>query len=81
MGTGALMGVVRLSLGGRVGVGTLYLPPPPPVHLRNPSRARSGWNLGWRGGGGGGEDQGIVGPPSIPLPLARPEKIVPGEGG
>ena len=74
MGTGALMGVVRLSLGGRVGVGTLYLPPPPPVHLRNPSRARSGWNLGWRGGGGGGEDQGIVGPPSTPLPLARPRR-------
>ena len=31
-------------------------------------------NLGWRGGGGGGEDQGIVGPPSTPLPLARPRK-------
>ena len=63
-----------------MGVGTLYLPPPPPVRSRNPSRARSDWNLQRRGGGGGGEDQGIVGPPSIPLsPGAAPKKK--GTGG
>ena len=31
----------------------------------------------WRGGGGGGEDRGIVGPPSTPLP----EKIDAGGRG
>ena len=39
------------------------------------------WTLRWRGGGRGGEDQGIVGPPSTPLPLARPEEIVLRVGG
>ena len=28
----------------------------------------------WRGGGGGGEDRGIVGPPFTPLPLVPPRK-------
>ena len=57
-----------------MGVGPLYLPPPPPLYPRIPVAPGAYWTLGWRGGGGGGEDQGIVGPPSTPLPLARPEK-------
>ena len=79
---GGVMGVfrkLRLLVGGR------WHPvpaPPPPLHSRNPSHARSGWNLGWRGGGGGGEDQGIVGPFSTPLPLVPPRrKKALGKGG
>ena len=64
VGTGALMGVARLSLGGRVGVGPTYLSLPPPLHPGLPCRARSVHAPGWRGGGGGGEDRGIIGPPS-----------------
>ena len=83
VGTGALMGVPKLRL--RV-VGWALVPrtcPRPRLSTpRNPSRARSGWNLGWRGGGGSGEDRGIVGHPSIPPSLGTtPKKIVPGEGG
>ena len=81
VGMGALTGVPKLGLW-VVGVGTSYLPPPPPLYPRNPSRARSGWNLRWRGGGGSGEDRGIVGHPSIPPSLGTtPKKTVPGEGG
>ena len=57
VGTGALMGVARLSLGGRVGVGTLYLPCPPcPLQESMPRQERpepgaERWGR-WRGRSG-----------------------------
>ena len=78
-GGGGVMGVASVSWV----VGWALVPvlaPPPPLHPRIPVAPGAYWTLGWRGGGGGGEDQGVVGPPSTPLPLARPEKIVPWEG-
>ena len=74
------MGVARLR-GGGVGVATPYLPLPPPLYPRIPVAPGAYWTLRWRGGGGGGEDRGIVGPPSPPFPLVPPRtKKAPGEG-
>ena len=66
-----------------MGVGTPYLPLPPPVCPGRPCRARSEHGtLGREAGEGGGEDRGIVGPPSTPLPLVPPRrKKALGEGG
>ena len=66
-----------------MGVGTPYLPLPPSLRPEEAvPRQERAWHLGWRGGGGGGEDRGIVGPPSTPLPLAPPRtKKALGEGG
>ena len=56
------MGVASVSWVVGWGVGPLYLPPPPPTSPpRIPVAPEAYWTLGWRGGGGGGEDQGIVG--------------------
>ena len=69
-------------MGGRVGVGTPYLPLPPPLHPGKPCRARSehGAWVEWWGRGRG--RSGIVGPPFTPLPLARPRrKQCQGKGG
>ena len=75
VGGGALMGVFRVKfLGGRVGVGPPYLPFPPPLDPRNPSRARSGLEPGVERRGRGRGRSGIVGPPFTPLPLARPRR-------
>ena len=67
-------------MGGRVGIGTLYLPPRLSAPGIQVAPGATGTCSG-RGGGRGGEDQGIIGPPSIPLsPGAAPKKKT-GTGG
>ena len=69
VGTGALMGVARLSPGGRVGVGPPYLSLPPPLHPGLPCRARSvhgTWVERWgRGRGRSGHRWASFYPPSL----------------
>ena len=59
-GWGPLLGVCKISkfMGGRVGVGTPYLPPPPRLSSQV-YRAAPGASTtpGRSGGGGGGEDR------------------------
>ena len=56
VGVGVLLGVSKIKVvGGRVGVGTLYLPLPPPLHPGKPCRARSvhgAWVERWGRGRG-----------------------------
>ena len=81
---GGVTGVATLSfwrrwLGGGLVPRTC---PPPPVPSGGAARRATGARgalLAGRGRGRGGSR--VVGPSSTPLPLARPEKIVPGEGG
>ena len=75
VGTGALMGVARL----RIWVVGGVLVPRTCLSSRLSNQdvhAAPGASMepGRGGGGRGGEHRGIVGPPSTPLPLARPEK-------
>ena len=74
VGAGALWGLLSVSWVVGWALVPCTCPLPPPVHARIPDAPGANWTLAWRGGGRGGEDQGIVGPPSTPLPLARPRK-------
>ena len=51
-------------------------PPPPILYPKIPIAPRAYWTLGWRARGGRGYRRVSLNP----LPLARPEKIVPSEG-